>query len=296
MATGLPISIQMVSEARVAAELSLEPTSLRPVISHALEEMSDQAAIFASNNVNAFMFRGFADADSEATNFSTSLSAKAVEKINEMEDRRRKEDDPGSDFGLIAEIAEANRRANAIFYGIAEEDLEATIDETLKNIDAVADKHGLDAQEKAELESWLIAYKTASPEERAEIREKIAEAYPSVAMGIADNAKVHAQKREAGAVSQQEAMEERVNEIEDDALYETTHEQIALSDGYSAVEASAYADTVLGIRDGGSTASNPFETGFSPASDFNLQATGSASAAETEHVETTPTVTGPALA
>ena len=56
---------QSVMEAGVAADLVANPNLLPPAIS----ELSDQAAIFASNNKNAFQFTGSADADSEATNF-----------------------------------------------------------------------------------------------------------------------------------------------------------------------------------------------------------------------------------
>lgn len=98
-----PITAEMVTEAGIAAHLAANPNLLPPEIS----ELSDQAAIFASNNTNAFMFTGSADADSENTNFGESLATKAIENVIRLEAERRKEDDP--DASIIAEAGAAMR-------------------------------------------------------------------------------------------------------------------------------------------------------------------------------------------
>lgn len=108
------VTDQSVLEAGIAAHLSVAPNLLPPEIS----ELSDQAALFASNNTNAFMFTGSADADSENTNFGDSLSTKAIEKVIKLEERRRKEDDPAGDAGMIAELAASQRERLAAMQNV----------------------------------------------------------------------------------------------------------------------------------------------------------------------------------
>ncbi len=74
------------------------------------EPLNDQAAIFASNNTNAFMLRGAADADSQATNFGDALSAKAADTRLALEAEERKKDDPASDASMIVEAGERIRK------------------------------------------------------------------------------------------------------------------------------------------------------------------------------------------
>lgn len=290
------VTDQNVIEAGIAAHLSANPNLLPPSIS----ELSDQAALFASNNTNAFMFTGSADADSENTNFGESLSTKAIEKVIELEERRRKEDDPAGDAGMIAELAASQRKdldeMTTVTYSdgqfhmfgmdIDEEDMDAAVDDTLANIDDVAARHGLDPQQTANLTSLLVAYQNAgSPEEKAEILGQIAEAHPEVAQEMAEQAPVVGERRRQSELTTDEIVQRDNTAIVDDNRFEEATNSVA--------DASDTAELAVEARSGASVAASTdlassFEAGFSSAPAFNAQGLEGAMVAAAEPVQTEP--------
>lgn len=293
------VTDQSVLEAGIAAHLSADPNLLPPEVS----ELSDQAALFASNSTNAFMFTGSADADSENTNFGDSLSTKAIEKVIELEERRRKEDDPAGDAGMIAELAASQREDLAemtkVTYSdgqfhmfgmdIDEEDMDAAVDDTLANIDDVAARHGLDPQQAANLTNLLVAYQNAgSPEEKAEILGQIAEAHPEVAQEMAEQAPVVGERRRQSELSNDEALQRDVAAIGDDSDF--------ISARAETLDDASLVEDNLAVREGVSVASSTdlagsFEAGFSSASAFNAQSLEGATVAAAEPVQTEPVQT-----
>lgn len=294
---------QSVIEAGLAADLAATPDLLPSAIS----ELSDQAAIFASNNTNAFMFTGSADADSENTNFGEALATKAIEKTIELEERRRKDDDPAGDAGMIAELAARQREDLAemtkVTYSDGEfhmfgmdidvEDMDASVAATLENIDEVAARHNLDAQQTAQLTSLLMAYQNAgSPEEKAEILSDIAETQPEVAQEMAEQAPVIGERRRQNELASEEVVDSNIEAIGNEV------ERIAIR-----VEANDQADTIdvnIAARNGLSVAgetdlANSFEAGFSSAPDFNESADGQVQVAEAAPPQSAPEVNGPSL-
>lgn len=298
------VTQQSVLEAGIAADLADNPNLLPPAVA----ELSDQAAIFASNSTNAFMFTGAADADSAATNFGTSLATKAVERMIELEAERRKEDDPASDASMIAEAGARQRDAiaemqsvtysNGQFHmfgmDIDEEDMDAVVDETLENIDEVAARHGLDAQQTSQLTTWLMAYRNAeTPEQKAEILGQIADEHPEIAREMANDAAQASEQRLESDLSTEETQDADINAIEDDSNYGAAQQQMVLADGYSAEDANEYAETATNIRNRVSMASSSdlassFEAGFSPAPEFNAQGLDGVRVAEADHVQSEP--------
>ncbi|MDJ0641977.1 MAG: hypothetical protein QNJ15_04090 [Erythrobacter sp.] len=294
---------QSVIEAGIAADLAAKPD----LLPSAIAELSDQAAIFASNNTNAFMFTGSADADSENTNFGEALATKAVEKLIELEERRRKDDDPAGDAGMIAELAARQREDLAemtrVTYSdgqfhmfgmeIDVEDMDASVADTLENIDEVAARHNLDAQQTAQLTSLLIAYQNAgSPEEKAEILSDIAETQPEVAQEMAEQAPVIGERRRQNELASEEVVDSNIEAIGNEV------ERIAIR-----VEANDQADTIevniaarIGLSVAGETdLANSFEAGFSSAPDFNESADGQTQVAEATPPQSAPEVNGPSL-
>lgn len=290
------ITDQSVLEAGIAAHLSVDPNLLPPEIS----ELSDQAALFASNNTNAFMFTGSADADSENTNFGDSLSTKAIEKVIELEERRRKEDDPAGDAGMIAELAASQREDLAemtkVTYSdgqfhmfgmdIDEEDMDASVADTLENIDEVSARHGLDAQQTANLASLLVAYQEAdSPEEKAEILGQIAEAYPEVAEEMAEQAPVAGERRRQSELTTDESVQRDVAALGDESDF--------ISARAETLDDASLVEDNLAVREGVSVAgstdlASSFEAGFSSAPAFNAQGLEDATVAAAEPAQTEP--------
>ncbi|MXO69030.1 hypothetical protein GRI72_09355 [Altererythrobacter marinus] len=287
---GEPITSEMVQEAGIAAHLAADPDALPPEVS----ELSDQAAIFASNSTNAFMFTGAADADSAATNFGTSLATKAVERMIELEAERRKEDDPASDASMIAEAGARQRDAiaemqsvtysNGQFHmfgmDIDEEDMDAVVDETLENIDEIAARHGLDAQQTSQLTTWLMAYRNAeTPEQKAEILGQIAEEHPEIAREMADQTQIDPEMRAQNELSADETQNAEINNIEGEVEFRQAALQTA---NETEVERAELA------RSGMSNAGNPFADTRSPNAEFNAQALDSVRVADADRVQSEP--------
>lgn len=284
-----PITAEMMTEAGIAAHLTLHPNLIPPEIA----ELSDQAAIFASNNVNIFKFTGAADADSEATNIGTSVAVKAIERAIEIDERRKREEN-SADADVIAAAGQAIREDLAelqqVTYSdgqfqmfgmdIDEEDMDASVADTLDNINEVAIRHGLDAQQTANLTSLLVAYQNAdSPEEKAEILEQIADAHPNVARDMANDAAQASEARNQSELDVEEVVQRDISAISDD----DTFRAVALE---TATETEV--DMAELARSGMSASGNPFEAGFSPSAEFNAQGLEANSFADAEPPQTTP--------
>lgn len=172
------VTDQSVLEASIAAHLAANSDLLPPEVS----ELSDQAALFASNNTNAFMFTGSADADSENTNFGESLSTKAIEKVIKLEERRRKEDDPAGDAGMIAELA-ARQREEMIRIGR----LSVTRAELIAFSDAMDDPEFKAAFRQHLIDSGVPEHEVDS---RMETAERMADTARKIEDGTATDAEI----------------------------------------------------------------------------------------------------------
>ncbi|PHR21615.1 MAG: hypothetical protein COA41_00445 [Sphingopyxis sp.] len=286
-----PITADMVNDAGIAASIAANANAI-PEPSVYFQDFTFGGTMFDSafGNVENLSGVGLGVAD------------RAVDEMIRLAAEERKKDDPASDASMIAELGAQQREeiaemqsvtySNGQFHmfgmDIDEEDMDAAVDETLENIDAVAVKHGLDAQQKAELATLLMAYQNAdTPEEKAEILGEIAEAQPEVAREMADQTQIDPEVRAQNNLSAGEQVQGAIATIEDDQRYEEANLDIA--------DNAETASLAVSVRSGLSNAGNPFETGFSPTPEFNSQASGEAQLAQAEPVQTTPTVSGPAL-
>jgi hypothetical protein len=296
---GEPITSEMLQEAGIAAHLAADPDALPAEIS----ELSDQAAIFASQSINAFMLRGAADADSAATNFGTSLATKAVERMIELEAERRKEDDPASDASMIAEAGARQRDAiaemqsvtysNGQFHmfgmDIDEEDMDAVVDETLENIDEVAARHGLDAQQTAQLSTWLMAYRNAeTPEQKAEILGQIADEHPEIAREMGKSALQRQGQRAQNEMTHEESQDSNILSMADGEARQEVAETVL--DETESYDVAVMAESNLTIGE------NPFADTRSPNSEFNARAAGDVQFAQAAPTQSAPVISGPGLA
>lgn len=302
---GEPITSEMLQEAGIAAHLAADPDALPQEIS----ELSDQAAIFASQSINAFMLRGAADADSAATNFGTSLATKAVERMIELEAERRKEDDPASDASMIAEAGARQREELAEMQRVSVGGVELSLEEWDEIAEALNDpavvnalREDLRAQGKSQAEISDILYLTRVG---ADIARKEARGLPLTAEEQAVQHRLEtdpvAQQRfqegteRALSLSKQisqadlgsdEIQNANISAIEDDAEFR----QVALE----TVDETEVARAEL-ARDGMSNAGNPFADTRSPNAEFNAQAAGDVQVAQTAPPQTAPAASGPTL-
>ena len=307
---GEPITSEMVQEAGIAARLA----TVRDVLPQEISELSDQAAIFASQSINAFMLRGAADADSAATNFGTSLATKAVERMIELEAERRKEDDPASDGSMIAEAGAAMREELAEMQRVSVGGVELSLEEWDEIAETLSTEEGrgqlkalLMAEGKSEAEADQIIYLT---EMAARIAQKEGNGLPLTAeerevQRRLENNQVDSDRLEDGvagsrrlssALSQNDLPPEaqirrELNQVEDDAAFQEATAQI--SDDADVAGLAVEARNGMSLS-GASDLANSFEAGFSAAPEFNDQASG-IQLAQAEPVQSAPTVSGPAL-
>lgn len=310
-----PITAEIVTEAGIAAHLAANPNLLPPEIS----ELSDQAAIFASNNTNAFMFTGAADADSENTNFGESLATKAIENVIRLEAERRKEDDPATDASMIAEAGAAHRerlermrevsyRDGTFFmYGmeIDEEDLDAEMAESASEIDAHSAKYGWDGATAAQMAILYSQWENATGEEKTQLFERMREVGGE--QWAEDRAR-EANERQAGRPRNEATAAERADARASNAepSEEWAEEQASFAEGigYDTSEAADFGERAEEVGNGTSLASSVSpESMFdmaaynSPSEEFNLQGLGGVRVAEAEsaQLEQNQTQSGPAF-
>lgn len=314
-----PIKAEMVTEAGIAAHLAANPNLLPPEIS----ELSDQAAIFASNNTNAFMFTGSADADSENTNFGESLATKAIENVLRLEAERRKEDDP--DASIIAEAGAAMREDLLEMQTISVGGVSLTLEEwdaiaeALDDpaiVDAVSEELRAQGKTQAEINEILyltrmaasIAQKEArgiplTAEEQA-VKDRLdsdPDARAAVRTGTETVQRV-LERTEADMTPEQQATQANTGIVDGSAFVQATRE---------TVDRSSIADRALEVRngesvtvrDGQSVASSVSPesmfnmAAYSPSEEFNLQGLDGVQVAMVEpvEVEQNQTQAGPVL-
>ncbi len=264
-------------DAGIAAHLAASPTKL-PSPSVYFQDFNFGATMWdaAYGNVDGGSVSGVGEAVADI----------AINNVLKLEEEQRKKDDPASDASMITELAERQREAmQAVFYSngqfhmfgmdIDEEDTDAAVNDTLENIDDIAARHGIDAQQKAELATMLIAYQNAdTPEEKAEILSEIADKQPEIAREMADDANSKREARNQNDLTNDETQNLQAEQIEAPVDYQTVQEQAALSEGYSANAAETNARETVQIREGVSSSGNPFESDYSPSVEFNAQAVG----------------------
>jgi hypothetical protein len=288
---------QSVIEAGIAASLASDP-ELLPEPSIWFQDFTFGGTMFDAAFGNAEALGGVGEAISDV----------AIDNRLELERKEREENDPAKDAGMIVELAASQREELAAMskvtysdgqfhmFGmdIDEEDMDASVAETLENIDDVAARHGLDAQQTANLTNLLVAYQNAdTPEEKAEILGQIAEAHPEVAEEMAENAPVVGERRRQSELSNDEALQRDNTAIVDDNSFAEATNAVA--------DASDTAELAVEARSGASVAAstdlaNSFEAGFSSAPAFNAQGLEGATLAAVEPVQTEPVQTrsGPA--
>ena len=217
------------------------------------------------------------------------IDQEKLEQAERREENRKRDIETTELIELGYQLREA--RVSAVFDGLSEEALDFAVQETLENIDDVAERHNLNDQEKAQLESWLVAYQTASPKEQEQILDKIAEQYPGVAADMAKTAETYDLKRSPDNISTQELEDAEQSAIRDDAEF-----RVVVSMEATAEE----AEGIVAMREGASLASSDFMSslaaGVSASAEFNAQAAGSLAAIDAEPVVVAPAATAPALA
>lgn len=295
---------QSVLEAGIAAHLAANSDLLPPEVS----ELSDQAALFASNNTNAFMFTGSADADSENTNFGDSLSTKAIEKVIELDERRRKEDDPAGDASLITELAASQREKLAAMQDVTVGGVTLTLEEWDKiadalddpaTVEAVADE--LRAQGKTQAEISDIIYLTRMA---ASIAQKEARGLPLTAEEQAVQDRLETDPDARAAVKTGTETVQAVNaRREADMTPEDRVSRTVASSGNDEAFVTSRAATRddasrvernVAVREGQSVASSVspesmFDmAAYSPSEEFNLQGLDGIRVADADPVQGEP--------
>ena len=298
---GEPITPEIVQEAGIAAHLAADPDALPAEIS----ELSDQAAIFASQSINAFMLRGAADADSAATNFGTSLATKAVERMIEIEAERRKDDDPASDASMIADVGARQREELAKMQRISVAGIELSLEEWNQVAEVLQTDEGVDAAREALMAqgkttdqaneiirlTQLLASAAQkqhdgiplTPEEAAavarvegdpELQEDIETATSAALNSVSQSDLTAAQSNDRNIVA-----------LADDATFQETAQEYT--------DASDTAELMVAARSGSSMVASTdlatsFEAGFSPAPEFNAQGLEAQIVAANEPVQSEP--------
>lgn len=288
---------QSVIQAGIAASLASDP-ELLPEPSIWFQDFTFGGTMFDAAFGNAEALGGVGEAISDV----------AIDNRLEFERKEREENDPAKDAGMIVELAASQREEIAAMskvtysdgqfhmFGmdIDEEDMDASVAETLENIDDVAARHGLDAQQTANLTNLLVAYQNAdTPEEKAEILGQIAEAHPEVAQEMAEQAPVVGERRRQSELTSDEISDARATVEAPSQEWAEDQATFAQSVGYDGIEAIEFGDRAAQISNGTSMASSTdlaasFDTGFSPASEFNAQGLDGVRVADAEPVQAEP--------
>ncbi len=256
-----------VTDAGIAAHLADDLNLLPPEIS----ELSDQAALFAGNQYNAFWFTGPADADSSAMNYGEALATKAIEKVIELDERRRKEDDPAGDAGMIVELAakqreEAVRYANGQFLinGIAysQREVDQALDIAEQRINDRADEEGWSNERRARaLEDVENARNAETPEAQAAAIDDMRQnpdAFNEFEQGLQDV--------RANNLRHEESADLEISTTADGQIF--AEQRSATMDDTTLVAENATARSGLSVGD------NPFADTRSSSEAFNPAARG----------------------
>jgi hypothetical protein len=184
---------------------------------------------------------------------------------------------------------------------IEKEDMDAVVDETLENLDEVSARHGLDTQQTAQLSTWLMAYRTGTPEQQAEILGRIAEAHPEIAREMGKSALQRQEQRTQNEMTHEERQDAVASTTLPDEDWEAEQSEFAEAIGYDEAEAVEFGERALEIGNGtsmvGSTdLARSFEAGFNAAPEFNAQAAGDVQFAQAAPAQRAPIISGPGLA
>ena len=116
---------------------------------------------------------------------------------------------------LIEQVSYSNGQFHMFGKSINEEDMDAQVDETLKNIDSIADRHNLNGQDKVELTTLLMAYQQAeAPQEKAEILTKIAKQQSEIAYEISEKAFEKQEVRKQSELTNDERQDENISSLD----------------------------------------------------------------------------------
>ena len=228
-----------------------------------------------------------------------------IELARELKERN---DNDGKDaaIAVMEEIQAAELERISVGYSngqfhmfgmdIDEEDMDAVVADTLENIDDVAIRHDLSAQEKAELQRLLMAYESAeTPEQKAQILEQIANAQPEVAQEMAKNTQIDPEQRNQARLDESEVAQRDTVNLQSDGQF--ANAAASSLDGSNALAVN------VSIREGSYSASASPESMFDmaayspPADEFNAAAQGQTVLAQTDltlEPNVAPTLSGPA--
>lgn len=224
----------------------------------------------------AFDTMGFADSEGAANGRAGTqeVDGNKLEEKELLPEKREKRDKTNElmELGfsrkqaLIEQVSYSNGQFHMYGLSIDEEDMDAQVDETLKNIDDIADRHNLSGSEKTDLATLLVAYKQAeTPQEKAEVLTKIAEKSPEVGREIAQEAASKSEMRKQSELTAQEETSAIVANIDDTAQFRV----IAKANmSETVVERAEFA------RSGVSASDNPFANISNVSSEFNESASG----------------------
>lgn len=223
----------------------------------------------------------------------------AIENVLALEEKRRKEDDPAKDAGMITELAERQREemrrvtyqdGKFFMYGleIDEEDLEAEMEESAGELDEHARKYGWDEATKAQMAVLYASFDQASGQERAVIFEEMREVGGE--RWAEDRAREAHERRTTRPSNQISASETRDAEI----AVEVDSEQDFVVARQSTLDDETAVVENIAVRSDMSIGDNPFADTRSPNSEFNSQAAG-IQVAEANPPQSTPSLNGPVL-
>ena len=233
----------------------------------------------------AFDTMGFADSDGAANGRAGTQEVdgnklEAKELLREKSEKRDKTNEL-MELGFsmreahIANVTYSNGQFHMFGKSIDEEDMDAQVDETLKNIDSIADRHNLSGQDKVELTTLLMAYQQAeTPQEKAEVLTKIAEKSPEVGREIAQDAASKSEIRKQSELTNDEEQDSISVRKENPSEVKQEQQQFAEQNGYSSIEAANLAEKAVAITSNKSVGDNPFANISNVSSEFNSNASG----------------------
>ena len=225
----------------------------------------------------AFDTMGFADSDG-AANGRAGTQEVDGNKLEEKElllEKREKRDKVNELMELgfsmreahIANVTYSNGQFHMFGKSIDEEDMDAQVDETLKNIDSIADRHNLSGQDKVELTTLLMAYQQAeTPQEKAEILTKIAEQQPEIAYEISEKAFEKQEVRKQSELTNNEEQDADISSISEQPKFAVSRAQ--------TLDDSERVKDNLTVKEDISVGDNPFADTRNVSVAFNASASG----------------------
>ena len=226
----------------------------------------------------AFDTMGFADSEG-AVNGRAGTQEVDGDKLDKLElqrEKREKRDKTNELIELgfsmrearITDVTYANGQFHMYGMSIDKEDMDAQVTETLQNIDSVAEKHNLGGQEQADLTALLMAYQqAASPQEQAEILEKITEQQPEIAYEISEKAFERQEVRTQSELTNDERQDENISSL--DTAEEREVFAIKVVQDTDSIEIAEVSRGVISLGN-----ENPFADTRNVSAAFNASASG----------------------